>query len=117
MGMVGKYHTLNSSIHPGSQRLAFEFPTNLKIKIRLVIHDPDLYFVTPNPATFPRIIYEMEENYHLLYIEVIHHVKMSREGSPCEENGKYSFTLCLKKSVTDKIGCRLKLLILSYDLT
>ena len=108
MGVLGKYHTLKSSIHLGRNLYEFIFPKNLKI--RLIVHDPDRFYVNPNPAAIPKLIYDLEDGHHFLYIEVIHHIKMNRPGYQCEEDDNYSFSFCLKQSVTNTIGCRLKLM-------
>ena len=76
--------------------------------MKLMIHDPKFFLITMNPATIPAINLDLttEDEFQLLYIDVVHKVKMNTNKQPCETNEAYSFTSCVKNHVSKKFGCR-----------
>jgi hypothetical protein len=61
-----------------------------------------------NPFTIPQIRLVITESKSIaLYIEVIYHVFLNKPENPCESSQSYSFTACIKNSLSHRIGCRL----------
>jgi hypothetical protein len=44
----------------------------------------------------------------MVHLDVVEHVKLNTEDNPCEESSDYSFTNCIKKRSTEKLGCQTK---------
>ena len=82
---------------------------NPRLRIKMIIHDPNFFLITVNPSTIPAITLELGENdeYQFIYIDVVRNVKMNTKKQPCERNETYSFTACVKNHVSNKFGCRL----------
>ena len=104
--LFGKCHTLNNSVSLGSSYWYFKLDPSLSYFV--AIHDPNFFMFTPNPATIPLITLDLHPNQgiQLIYIEIIQHIDMDRIEQPCEDREDYSFTACVKNSVSRKIGCR-----------
>ena len=41
-----------------------------------------------------------------MYLSLIEHVDLNRKANPCNKDLNYDFQLCVKNSVTRKLGCR-----------
>ena len=77
------------------------FPLLENINYAIYVHDPDLFKLTDNPAVIPDILLTMSmTGYPLVYIEVVQHIKLDRLQQPCEDGENYSFTACIKNSVS-----------------
>ena len=102
----GKCHTLNNSVSLGASTWNFLLDNNLNYKIW--IHDPQYFLLTANPATIPAAFMDLKANegFQMIYIEVIEHLNIDRPLRPCKDQNNYSFTTCVKESVSEKIGCR-----------
>ena len=105
--ILGKCHTLNNSVALGSAKWWFMFDPSIDMKI--FIHDPHFFLMTANPATIPTVLMDLRNHHGLqfMYLEVVQHVNMNRPNQPCQEALEYSFTACVRNSVSDKVGCRL----------
>jgi hypothetical protein len=44
----------------------------------------------------------------LIYLETTYHSMMDKPGQPCESSEFYSFTGCIKNSISIRIGCRME---------
>ena len=106
LAYLGKCHTLNNSVSLGDGKWIFDLDPSLAYNT--YIHDPDYFLFTANPTTIPMINIEMDltEGLLFMYVEVVRHVNMDMPQQPCEAAKDYSFTACLKNSVTSKAGCR-----------
>ena len=75
----------------------------------LIIHDPNYFMITTNPATIPSIMMEFQAEdlgKILTYIEATRHINIDRPDQPCNEESGYSFTACMKNSLSSKFSCR-----------
>ena len=105
---MGKSYSTN--INPLGKK-GYEFQIYLKPgqNYSLFIHDPNFYVLTLNPETIPRILLTMEDrNSQMIYLKTTYHQMMDKPEQPCEPSESYSFTACIKNSISKKIGCRLE---------
>jgi hypothetical protein len=102
----GKCHTLNNSVPLSSNQWTFNLDRSLTYAA--FIHDPNYWLMTANPATMPAIFLNLDKSQgkQVMYIEVINHINFDRPDQPCEDQENYSFTSCVKNSVSRKVGCR-----------
>ena len=105
---LGKVHTLNSSFQIGkdSRQLTMNFKNDQNYTI--FIHDPKYFMFTENPDTIPQIRVIIDDSkIKFFYIKAIYHQFLDKPGNPCESSESYSFTACIKNSLSRQIGCRL----------
>ena len=102
----GRCHTLNNTVVLGTDKWTFGFDN--KFAYNVFIYDPRYSVITANPATMPSIFLDLDptDGVQYLHIEAIKHININRAGAVCEEDEKYSFTACIKESVTKTVGCR-----------
>ena len=82
---------------------------NKTYKYVVMIHDPDYFLINGNPGTTPRILQVIDgSSSQHFYIKTIHNTFINREGQPCESSESYSFTACMKSSVSRLVGCRME---------
>jgi hypothetical protein len=65
--------------------------------------------ITANPETVPMIFLEFDghdDGQLMAFLKVVNHINMDRPDQPCSDNDDYSFTACVKNSLTKRIGCR-----------
>ena len=87
---------------------------NSSLDFNIFIHDPEFFFMTGNPKAFQGIIQMLKSEDHIERfvipkIEVIKHKKLNQPVNIYETKNNYSLTLCIKKSIMSKIGCKLLL--------
>ena len=51
-------------------------------------------------------------SYNYLYPQVVREEKMNRPSQPCNTDPQYGFTACVKKTLSDRVGC-----VLPWDKT
>ena len=102
----GKCHTLNNSVSLGSSE--FQFILYRSLTYQVFLHDPNYFMISANPSTIPNLYLEFDgiEGNQLVYIEAVRHINIDRPDQPCNNQKDYSFTACVKTSVSRKIGCR-----------
>ena len=97
-GFIGhKYHT--------SSKLSL----NNSISYEIAITDPELHFMSGNPATFPktRILTNPNKTRMLkVHLMAIRHEKLNLPAKPCKESSNYNVGDCIEKSVMIKAGCQ-----------
>ena len=72
-------------------------------------HDPNFSLLTMNPEVFPHIFLRMEDGQsQFLHLKTTYHTMMDKPKQRCEPSESYSFTACIKNSISKKIGCRLE---------
>ena len=83
---MGNCHTLNNSVTLADSKWAFSLDPNLYYKV--LVHDPNFFMITTNPATIPFISLNLvaDEGIQFMYIEAIQHINMDRPNQPCESN-------------------------------
>ena len=106
--LFGKCHTLNVSDSLSLSKLNLNFNLDSSLNYLAYLHDPNFFILTANPATIPGVSLDLNPSQGLMlkYIEVIQHINMDRSQQTCEDREDYSFTTCVKNSVSSKIGCR-----------
>ena len=50
---------------------------------------------------------EPVDGFRMVYIQGINHFRLNQPNRPCKDSHDYSFTACLKNSLSRKLGCRL----------
>jgi hypothetical protein len=105
--MFGKCHTLKNSVPLNTNFWSIDF--NKSLNYFVMIHDPNYFMMTANPETVPMIFLDLDglENVQLYaFLKVVKHINLDRPDQPCSDKDDYSFTACVKNSVTKRIGCR-----------
>ena len=65
------------------------------------------FLITVNPQTIPHILLSLDEQTtYLVYLDPIYQHMMPTQR--CESSESYSFTACIKNSLSIRIGCRLE---------
>jgi hypothetical protein len=107
---AGKVFTLNNSYEVGSsaaKSLHIDFKKGFNYSI--YIHDPQFFVITINPQTIPHIFLSLEDlASYIVYLVPIYHHMMDKPTEKCESSESYSFTACIKESMSKRIGCRLE---------
>ena len=105
---------------------------NTNLTYDIFIHDPSYYLTTLSPSAFPHIRIkrrarqplDQSRNFDLLYVTETKHKKLNRQEFRlehlfclylrhdycfrCEEEQSYNFRSCVKRSVIDRLGCRME---------
>ena len=72
------------------------------------IHDPDFYFPSINPEAFPRVLFTIDDSQsQLIWIKVTYKTLMDKDNQHCNSAQSYSFTKCIRESVSSAVGCRM----------
>ena len=82
---------------------------------RIYIHDPEYFLLNSNPQALPitRLTLAPRSGRVFFSFTLTEHRKLDTQNNPCMEDPDYSFTSCVKESVSRKHGCRLPWDILS----
>ena len=75
----------------------------------VILHDKRFFLMSENPYGIPSIYIKIDPSstFGPLYtIDVTRHKNLNVSDSQCEENSEYDFSLCVKESLSRKIGCR-----------
>ena len=110
----GFCHTFDYPIKLGADPFeeVVTFILDKKLEYKVRVHDPNFFLVTANPIAIPQIPMELRSSDNprtsMNFLKAIKHHKMNTKDNPCEEDKDYSFTLCVKESLTRKVGCRLE---------
>jgi hypothetical protein len=80
-----------------------------QLKYAVFIHDPTFFIIAFKPVPTPGIRFQMDEGFIFisLYLSVTKHIKMNQKTNPCNEDPNYDFQLCVRNSLSRKVGCRL----------
>ena len=88
------------------------------------VHDPDYFLPSINPDIFPHAGIRINNKPQIIwiYLRPVYYERLSKIGemkhyhglgitvfsdAPCESSADYSFTACLRNSVSRMVGCRL----------
>jgi len=114
----GRCYTLEYPEKVGSHLDTFlmMFDLNTNLTYDIFIHDPSYYLTTLSPSAFPHIRIkrrpiqplDQSRNFDLLYVTETKHKKLNRKEYRCNEEQNYNFRTCVKKSVIDRIECRME---------
>ena len=80
-----------------------------KFKFYIFVHDK-FFIVNMNPYGPTTSFWQFEGNSmqsHYQEIALIKHKRLNLDHQPCEEAEDYSFNICVKESLSEKVGCRL----------
>ena len=75
---------------------------------RIFIHDPDYFVLNMNPLALPNKMLTLTQLPGRVYysLAIKEHRKLDTQNDPCVEEPGYSFTTCVKESLSRKTGCR-----------
>ena len=105
---IGKTFTLNNSFEVGKDSKSLEISLNKSHNYTILFHDPHYFMHTSNPDTVPKVSITLEDSTGMLvYLRATYHVMLDKAGHHCERSVGYSFTACIKTSVSGMAGCRL----------
>ena len=104
--MTGKVFSLNSSFSLGATNdLSLKINFKSAARYAVFIHDPHFYLNSFNPKAFPHILIDMFDTFiYQVYLEPVKHQMLTR----CEQDESYSFTACVRTSISRSVGCRLE---------
>ena len=103
---MGKCYTLNGTIIMETE-LIWKMIIKNNFWFLIFLHDPNFFILSENPKTIPRMKKNiMMKGLTKFFIETFRKVKLSTTSHPCNNDPDYSFTACVKNSVTRDIGCR-----------
>ena len=94
---------------PFKEVLTFLFDKDLHYKV--LIHDSNFFLLTANPSVIPQIMLELngeDTKTQMYFLKATKRFLMNRKEQPCVEDKSYSFTKCIKESLSKKVGCRLE---------
>ena len=105
---LGKQVTLNNSYEVGTDSRKLEIYFEKGRNYTVLVHDPNFFLYTVNPDTIPQVRISIDDSKsHYVYIKAIYHVLLDKLENPCQVSRSYSFTACIKNSLSRRIGCRL----------
>ena len=105
-----KVNTLQSSYEIGTNWLNSLVMTLNKSQAYYVwIHDRKFFLTSTNEDVIPHLFFKIEKSEHVwLNIRPIYHHMMNKPGQRCDPSESYSFTECIKNTISRRIGCRLE---------
>ena len=97
-GIIGhKYHS------------SFKLSLNNSISYEIAITDPKLYFMSDNPATFPKAhivtIHNTTANLKVS-LQAIRHEKLNLPAAPCNDSPDYNIGDCIERGLMTIAGCQ-----------
>ena len=106
----GNTYTINSSYTLGTcWAESLEILPNESHYYYIWIHDPHFFVQSLNPDAIPQIHLTLNSIEQVwVYIRPVYHEMMDKPEKRCESSESYSFTACIKNSISRKIGCRLE---------
>ena len=106
---AGKSYSLQYIAFQSEDKFDVHFGLKKGQNYSIIIHDPNYYLFTVNPETIPNIILTMDDSKsQIVSLKAIYHQIMNKPEQPCESSESYSFTACIKNSITRRVGCRLE---------
>ena len=90
------------------RRKSLMFTLNSSLLYWVGLTDPNYNLVAINPKTVPRTLLKMKKSVALIYIyiEVIRHISINREESPCQISDDYKYGDCISEAVAREVGCQ-----------
>ena len=107
----GRSYTLNPDrrIGPDYKKDEIILILDPNLMYSVILHDKKFFLMSENPYGIPSIYIKIDPSgtFGPLYtIDVTLHKNLNVPDSPCEEDSEYDFSLCVKESLSKKIGCR-----------
>ena len=105
----GKVFTMQSTYHLGTNwETSLNLYLNSSLTFSIWIHDKDFFIPTINKDVIPHYLLRIKQpEYIWLLIRPIIYNMMDKPDQRCEPSRSYSFTGCLKNSVSRRVGCRM----------
>ena len=111
----GMCYTLesNSSMGTGQTNSVFKIELDhqsFSVAFIIHIHDPRYFVVNMNPLLpFNMLLQYVQEKpkFKVFSLLVIQHKNLDVPSKPCNPDPTYSFTCCIKESISAQVGCRL----------
>ena len=90
------------------RRKSLMFALNSSMRYWIGLTDPSYNLIAINPRTVPRTLVKMKKSVALIfmYVEVIRHISINREESPCQSAEDYKFGDCVDEHVAREVGCQ-----------
>ena len=98
----GATYTLNSSYSMDTKWFnSLNITLNPDLNYYMWVHDPHYFLPSSNPDLIPMVQLKLNTVEQLwLYIRPVYHHKLNKPGKPCEKSEQYSYTACIKNSVS-----------------
>ena len=113
VAVAGRCYTLNFTKHLKAdvEEDSILFNLNKSLNYNWWIHSLDFFMLTWNPLTLPTIQEQLEygkllDSHRYLYLRAVRQERLNRVEQPCNPEPGYSFSSCIKSSVSTKVGCR-----------
>ena len=113
VAVLGRCFTLNFTrqLKAEVEEDSLMFNLNKDLDYNWFIHTLDFFMITWNPLTLPTIQGELEygkqlDSHRYLYLRAVRQERLNRAEQPCNPDPGYSFSSCIKSSVSAKVGCR-----------
>ena len=105
----GKVFTLHSLYHLGTDwENSLLLHLNPSMSYYVWIHDKDFFLTSINQDVIPHYFLRMDhKDIVFLVIRPVNYHMMDKDDQRCNPSESYSFTRCVKNSVSKQIGCRL----------
>ena len=90
------------------RRKSLMFSLNSSLEYWIGLTDPSYNLIAINPKTVPRTLVKMERSVGLIYIyiQVIRHISINREESPCQIREDYKYGDCISQRVARDVECQ-----------
>ena len=107
----GRYFTWNPRkvLTPKPTDVMF-FSAHKNFTFSVFVHDLNFFVANINPLGPPMSFWQFKGwsmPSHYQEISLTKHKKLNLGHRPCEEKKDYSFTICVKESLSQQVGCRL----------
>ena len=107
----GRYFTWSPTkvLTPNQTDIMF-FTAYRNFTFSIFVHDTNFFVVNVNPLGPPMSFWQFKGQStpsHYQEITLTKHKKLNLGHRPCEELKDYSFTICVKESLSQQVGCRM----------
>ena len=103
----GICYQLEANTTLGTKKLPDSLVVYLKSRKSLIfIHDPNYFLQSTNPD-FPLNMMLSGETMRMFSLKLVRHNNLNLASKPCNPSPLYSFTRCIKTSLSQEVGCRL----------
>ena len=79
--------------------------SNPNVSSFVLIHDPKLFYLTPNPELPFNAM--TVDNMKMHSFKLVKHTNLDLTSKPCNSDPLYSFTACITDPLSKEVGCRL----------
>ena len=106
MSAVGICFQLDANLTLGTKQITDMLLIKLKArKAFLLVHDPHFFILNSNPG-FP-LNFKTIDTMKTYSFQLVQHNNLDLASKPCNSDPLYSFTRCIKTSLSREVGCRL----------